>query len=518
MKALPLGCVVLLTAVITEILLFPYKVWLKSSYESELHQIATNLNSYVLNELSEPIYISIGISSYIQSHNGQVTDDVLSSWLESLFNYTSHTRNIGVAPDNILRFIYPLAGNEGALGLDYRDIPEQWAEIERFMTTGKSQFFGPITLVQGGQAFAYRHPIFVDNKYWGLVSTIIEAESVITNIKQEAQLYDANVRILNATGTVIYAKDDALSRDSRYRVMQQIPLPNTYWTLQATSMGSPAHLYAARGGLWLFWLFTFTASYWLYLNAKTRRTEKRHAQEMKAQFLASVSHELKTPLTVLQGSLALLKQPGLSADKQHALINAASSHQHRLNRLIMDILDYNLAINQQLPIALQQVNLTALLYSIFDEYAPIFQNSHIAFSINSQKERQQDLVTDPERLAQVLRHILDNSAKFCAAGDSVHLSLVIDENITISVSDSGPGIPAQFAAVHAEPLHQSDGSDARQQGGTGLGLALCREIMRALGAEFRIHGNMPQGSIVSLVWTKKSSLAAGQGSRTKRKA
>lgn len=503
MKFLPLGFILLFTLLITELLLFPYKVWLKSSHESELHQVATNLNSFILNELSEPIYISIGISSYIQSHEGNVTNEVLSGWLESLFNYTSHTRNIGVAPDNILRFIFPLEGNEDAIGLNYRDIPEQWPAIEQFMKTGKSQFLGPITLIQGGQAFAYRHPIFVDDNYWGLVSTIIEASSVLSSIDNEVELYDATIRIRNSEGIAIYSSETTLGESARYQVSQDIPLPNTSWQLEAAKSGAPVALYAARGALMGLWLFILTASYWLYLNFKSRKSEKRRAQQMKSQFLASVSHELKTPLTVLQGSLALLEQPDLSAEKRTILVNAASEHQQRLNRLILDILDYNLAINQQLPLQMEAVKLIPLLQNIAVEYESIFKRSHMHLSTKLPENENFQLRTDLQRLEQVLRHLLDNAAKFCSADDSVELSLIINDKIAISITDTGPGIPKQFISSGAEHFSQHDSSDTRQQGGTGLGLALCKEVIALLDGQLLIESNSVKGTRVTISWPNK---------------
>lgn len=503
MKFLPLGFILLFTLLITETLLFPYKVWLKSSYESELHQVATNLNSFILNELSEPIYISIGISSYIQSHKGDVNNDVLSGWLESLFNYTSHTRNIGVAPDNVLQFIFPLEGNEEAIGINYQDIPDQWPAIEQFMVTGKSQFLGPITLLQGGKAFAYRHPTFVDGHYWGLVSTIIEASSVLSSIKREAELYDVSIRIRNSEGVTFYSNEKKTADTARYRVSQDVPLPNTFWQLDAATSGSPVTLYSARVALAGFLLFILTSSYWLYINVKSRKSEKRRAQQMKSQFLASVSHELKTPLTVLQGSLSLLGQPDLSTEKRTILVNAANEHQQRLNRLILDILDYNLAINQQLPIQIQAVELISLLQNIAEEYESKCKQLRMHFSTKLPEDESYKLRTDSKRLEQVLRHLLDNATKFCNANDSIELSLMIDEKVAISITDTGPGIPEQFISTDSEHFSQHDGSDTRQQGGTGLGLALCKEIIALLDGQLHIDSDSSNGTRVTISWPNK---------------
>lgn len=500
MKLLHIGGLLAATLLLSELILFPFKVWLKSEYESELYQVATNLNSFILNELSEPIYISIGIATFVQSHDGNVSDQVMNDWLEPLFDHTSHTRNIGIAPDNVIQFIYPQQGNEAALGLDYRDLPEQWPAVEALMSTGESLLIGPIRLVQGSHAFAYRRPVFVNGAYWGLISTIIDSESILSSIADEANSYDIGIRISNAQDDVIYAKALAEAGNARLKVLQRIPLPGTYWTLETSAAGNSQAVWTARTALWLVLLLTLGLAYWVGLNYRRRKAEQRHIQQVKAQFLASVSHELKTPLTVLHGSLALLQQPGIQEENRQQLVQSAVSHQKRLNRLIMDLLDFNLALNHQLPIHLQSVDLPVLLHEVAEPYQSIFADAQLHFISNIPGHGSCKLYTDPDRLKQVLNHLLDNAAKFCRPGDQVELNVSINDKITIQIKDTGPGIPEQLTGLSAAYFSQNDSSDTRSSGGTGLGLALCREIVSLLKGQMTIQSDPSTGTRVTLAW------------------
>lgn len=494
-----------LALILNELLLAPFKLWLQQEQRSEMHQSATNLNSFILNELSEPIYISIGIATYITSNRGEIEPEPLDQWLESLFAHTRHTRNIGVAPDNVLQYLYPKALNQQALGLRYADIPDQWPMVERIMQTGQSQLQGPINLVQGERGFAFRQPIFVDGRYWGLVSTIINLDSVNQSIAQHFADSMQVLSIYNQTGELFFSNaDDAepqLMQGLRsIRVEQRIPLPETYWqvVIEAPLNSQAIRLARLLGALTLI---TFMLSgYALWHKTRSAQKERAQVQAHKAQFLAAVSHELKTPLTVIQGSLILLQHPDIHPDKKQQALQAALKQQQRLSHLIYDLLDFNLALNKQLRIVRQPTPLIPLLNTIAERFSPGFEQASIRFGLQYQEGIQPVLITDPARLEQVLRHLLDNTLKFCRSGDKVELTLEISERATISLRDTGPGIPVAFTQPNLEFFLQHDGSDSRQQGGTGLGLALCREIIAMLDGEMHISASAADGSLICITW------------------
>ncbi|MBS7691187.1 CHASE domain-containing protein [Pseudomonas lalucatii] len=92
----------------------------------------------------------------------------LQPWLDGLLRQGRHIRNIGLAPGNRIAFVYPLAGNERALGLYYPDQPQQWPAVQRLIASRAPGLDGPLQLVQGGRGLIYRVPVFLgDDSYWG---------------------------------------------------------------------------------------------------------------------------------------------------------------------------------------------------------------------------------------------------------------------------------------------------------------------------------------------------------------
>ncbi len=144
------------------------------------------LRSDLESELNASIYRSWGMLSYISAH----PDSTGSDWLalsDELLRSANHIRNIAVAPNNVVTFVYPLAGNEAALGLDYSKVPEQLASVQRAMESRDMIVAGPVNLRQGGVAIITRTPIFVHQgstaSYWGVVSIVIDMQSLFAAVQ-----------------------------------------------------------------------------------------------------------------------------------------------------------------------------------------------------------------------------------------------------------------------------------------------------------------------------------------------
>lgn len=105
--------------------------------------------------------------------------DALAS---ALLGKSTLLRNLAAAPDFVIRFISPLAGNEKALGLDYRNLPDQWAQAQAAMQTGRMAVAGPIQLVQGGRGLVARVPVYVGDRFWGLVSSVMDVDELVREV------------------------------------------------------------------------------------------------------------------------------------------------------------------------------------------------------------------------------------------------------------------------------------------------------------------------------------------------
>lgn len=140
--------------------------------------------------------ISDALRAYVEGEVGDLSTVRTKDFMQELLVDTALVTSISIAPDNVIRYIEPVRGNEAAVGLDFRTIPEQWEPIQRIIATGEPALLGPFPLVQGGLGLAYRAPIELPfTGYWGLVSTVIDAETYFTRALEVPGVDPARIAI-----------------------------------------------------------------------------------------------------------------------------------------------------------------------------------------------------------------------------------------------------------------------------------------------------------------------------------
>jgi len=176
------------------------------------------LRSDLESELNASIYRSWGLLSYISAHPYSTGSD----WLalsDELLSSANHIHNIAVAPNNVISFVYPLAGNEVIIGLDYAKVPDQWSSVERAMESGDMIVAGPFKLRQGGVGIITRTPIFVNDgsstAYWGVISIVIDIHSLfaavqLSELQSKYQITLQGRDALGAEGEVFWGSADVL--------------------------------------------------------------------------------------------------------------------------------------------------------------------------------------------------------------------------------------------------------------------------------------------------------------------
>jgi len=168
----------------------------KNQQLKQLVSVSGQLRSLIESEVNTPLYLSMGLASHIRANAGHPVEKELIFLLSSLQEQSKYIRNIGVAPDNVLSLIYPIEGNERALGLNYRNLPQQWPAIERLIVERKPRLIGPISLVQGGLGYIYRVPVYLnDGSYCGLISTVLELNDLWQTLLQQANSYQVQLAL-----------------------------------------------------------------------------------------------------------------------------------------------------------------------------------------------------------------------------------------------------------------------------------------------------------------------------------
>lgn len=235
----------------------------------------------------------------------------------------------------------------------------------------------------------------------------------------------------------------------------------------------------------------------LHLNAEKLETANRH----KSEFLANMSHELRTPLNsslILSKLLADNRDGNLSAE-QVKFAQSIHSANNDLLTLINDILDLSKIEAGHVEVNLERVAVADMVQRLRELFEPMARQKQLAWSAQVAPTVPDALLTDAQRLQQILRNLLSNALKFTDKGEvSLEIGAPAAGRISFSVRDTGVGIAPEQHEVVFEAFRQADGSTSRKYGGTGLGLSISRELAHLLGGEIRLQSTPGQGSVFTL--------------------
>jgi hypothetical protein len=221
------------------------------------------------------------------------------------------------------------------------------------------------------------------------------------------------------------------------------------------------------------------------------------ANKSKGQFLASMSHELRTPLNSIIGMVELLDQSSLNKDQKQYIELLNSSGTHLLN-LIDDIFDFSKIEAGLLKLHLIDFNLLDVLEKTCEGMAIIARKKKLEIHCDIDKEVPICLHGDPLRLRQILTNLISNAIKFTKQG-SINVAVVKTsqkegETVLFSVIDTGIGIPAEKQQFIFQRYFQADTSAARHHVGAGLGLAICKSLVKMMGGKIWFKSIENQGS------------------------
>src|SRR6185295_15463755 len=223
------------------------------------------------------------------------------------------------------------------------------------------------------------------------------------------------------------------------------------------------------------------------------------ASAMKSQFLANVSHELRTPLNAIIGYTHLMLEGvsgELSRPQQDKLARIDANARHLL-AVINDLLDITRIESGKMPVQREWLRLPDLIDEVMTEVEPVIAGTRLQV-IRSLSPALPEIETDRQKVKQIVLNLLTNALKFTPQG-SVAIRLEHDaEEISIAVSDTGIGVAEENQKTIFEAFEQANSSFARRQGGTGLGLTICRRLAHLLDGRITLVSRLGEGSTFTL--------------------
>jgi PAS domain S-box-containing protein len=231
-------------------------------------------------------------------------------------------------------------------------------------------------------------------------------------------------------------------------------------------------------------------------------TEERALEELKADFVATVSHELRTPLAAIYGAAQTIRRTDVEIEQEirDQLLAVIASESDRLGSIVNDLLVAGRLDADRLPVSVEQVDPVELASSVLESArAHLPESVEIVLTLDVD-EGVPAVAADPEQLHQVLVNLVDNAIKYSPEGGSVSLSIANgggpNDNglVRFAVVDAGLGIPPSEHRRIFEKFYRLDPDMTRGIGGTGLGLYICRELVRRMDGKIWVESSLGKGS------------------------
>ncbi len=235
-------------------------------------------------------------------------------------------------------------------------------------------------------------------------------------------------------------------------------------------------------------------------------TVERRLEEMRRDFVANVSHELKTPLTAIRGFVETVLGSVLSDAQRQRFLGVVLSEASRLERLIDDLLDLSRLESGQAMGKKEPVTLEAAVADV-REQAQLWAEGR-GVELRTETEGEHRVWADPDALRQILINLVDNALKYTPSGGRVVIRTESGPaSHRLVVEDNGPGIPAQDLPRVFERFYRVEKDRSRTSGGTGLGLAIVKHLAQSQGGWASVESTPGQGS---RFWVTLPALGSGE--------
>ncbi|MDQ5936912.1 MAG: hypothetical protein QG574_4252 [Cyanobacteriota bacterium erpe_2018_sw_21hr_WHONDRS-SW48-000092_B_bin.40] len=223
-------------------------------------------------------------------------------------------------------------------------------------------------------------------------------------------------------------------------------------------------------------------------------TERRNIEQMKQDFVAMVSHDLRTPLGSIQAVLTLIEEGVYGQIEERGLVRIRNSQKslQRLTGLVNNLLDLEKMESGKLTIVPEPTSLKAIVTQSLESVSPHAEQQKVSIELNCEDAQ---LTADGDRLVQVVINLLSNAIKFSTENSTICLSCAFKDNwAEVKIVDSGRGIPKNMQELIFEKFQQAQTSDGKRGRGTGLGLPICKAIVEAHGGQIGVESEEGKGS------------------------
>lgn len=471
------------------------------------------IRSRLEGSLTAPLLRARSLAAHIVAHN-DISQEEFDVIAEYLLRGHKTVHNMVVSRGMVIAMSYPLAGNESVIGVHYESIPAQYRMVRQAVETRSPVMQGPVPLIQGGIGLIARYPVFLrgadgeDGEFFGMVNVILDIPAVLAEAGLDREDLPISVAIrgrdgLGAAGAVIHGDDSIFDQKP---VLMDVSLPHGSWQLAAVPKGgwaaaerALATTYAMLGLIFaLAALSAFGTARHLTertireraLRAKTRDLERSNADLERFAYVAS--HDLQTPLRNIASYTQLLdrRYRGRLDSDADEFIGYIVDGSKRMSQMVVDLLNFARVASNGGPLAVVAAS-DAVNESLANLKSEI-EGSGARIAV----EQLPKVTAASVQLASVFQNLIGNAIKYRHPDRppviSVRASRDPEGMWRFAVSDNGIGIEPQYYEKifeFFERLHPPT-----ECGGTGVGLAICRRIVRRFGGDIWVESVLGLGS------------------------
>ena len=227
-------------------------------------------------------------------------------------------------------------------------------------------------------------------------------------------------------------------------------------------------------------------------------TTRRRLETIRRDFVANVSHELKTPLTVISGFAETLRDPDLPDADRERFMGTIEVNARRMQRIVDDLLDLSRYESGSWVPNVISNDLAGVVSDVFTGIQRVADEKGLTMTFQSPDEARH-VDADPTALRQILSNLVENAVRHTSRGGiTVRAEVAPKGGSTVSVSDTGSGIPIEHLGRIFERFYRVDHGRGRGEGGTGLGLAIVRHLVEAHGGSVRAESVVGQGTTITI--------------------
>jgi len=239
--------------------------------------------------------------------------------------------------------------------------------------------------------------------------------------------------------------------------------------------------------------------------------ELKVAIETKGEFMNIAAHELKTPLQPIIGYADRLLRSGKLTRWQKKRLTIILDNAKNLLKLVQDVLDINKMETGIMKFSMKETDLLKIVKDVYESFKPTVEAKKLKFILDiSDTQGPIKIKGDPNRLNQVFFNLIDNAVKFTDKGAITVQVKEGKETVTVNIKDTGIGIAKSYMPKMFTKFFQVDGSDKRKESGTGLGLTICKEIIKAHKGKISAQSTLGNGSTFQVVLPKLTKPAKGK--------